>query len=194
MAVVLIARPYGLLGREQGAVRSVAEPEEPIRAATPATKIAGLVLLVVLVCLPLLAKNLALYAGAGHRRADRHPVRHQPAFHHGAGRHAFVRARRLFRPRRLWRGVAGQVAGRADGRGARRRAGRGAAWRAAVRLVRGAAVRRLSRHAHARLCADRLGGGVPVGGADRRLERRHRACGRPRRSTRAPLITCWRWR
>ncbi|MEH2470014.1 ABC-type branched-subunit amino acid transport system permease subunit [Nitrobacteraceae bacterium AZCC 2299] len=57
MAAVLIARPYGLLGREQVAVRSVAEPEEPMRPATPAVKIAGLVLLVVLVCLPLIAKN-----------------------------------------------------------------------------------------------------------------------------------------
>jgi ABC-type branched-subunit amino acid transport system permease subunit len=57
MAVVLIARPYGLLGREQATVRSVADPEDPIRAATPATKIAGLVLLVVLVCLPLIAKT-----------------------------------------------------------------------------------------------------------------------------------------
>ncbi|MDR6659952.1 branched-chain amino acid transport system permease protein [Tardiphaga robiniae] len=57
MAAVLIARPYGLLGREQVAVRSVAEPEEPLRPATAATKIAGLILLVVLVCLPLIAKN-----------------------------------------------------------------------------------------------------------------------------------------
>jgi ABC-type branched-subunit amino acid transport system permease subunit len=57
MAAVLIARPYGLLGREQVAVRSVAEPEEPMRPATPAVKIVGLVLLVVLVCLPLIAKN-----------------------------------------------------------------------------------------------------------------------------------------
>jgi ABC-type branched-subunit amino acid transport system permease subunit len=57
MAIVLIARPYGLLGREQGTVRSVADPEEPIRPATPATKIAGLVLLVVLLCLPLIARN-----------------------------------------------------------------------------------------------------------------------------------------
>jgi branched-chain amino acid transport system permease protein len=57
MAVVLIARPYGLLGREQGVVRSIADPEEPIRAATPATKIAGLALLVVLVCMPLIAKT-----------------------------------------------------------------------------------------------------------------------------------------
>ncbi len=57
MAVVLIARPYGLLGREQVTVRSVAEPEEPIRPATPALKTAGLILLVVLVCMPLLAKS-----------------------------------------------------------------------------------------------------------------------------------------
>jgi branched-chain amino acid transport system permease protein len=57
MAAVLIARPYGLLGREQVVVRSVAEPEEPMRPATPALKIAGLVLLVVLICLPLLSKS-----------------------------------------------------------------------------------------------------------------------------------------
>src|SRR6202043_2055341 len=36
---------------------SVADPEAPIRAATPATTIAGLVLLVVLVCLPLIASH-----------------------------------------------------------------------------------------------------------------------------------------
>ncbi|UGV26167.1 ABC transporter permease [Rhodopseudomonas boonkerdii] len=57
MAIVLIARPYGLLGREQGVVRSVAEPEEPLRPATMATKIGGLVVLFVLICLPLIAKD-----------------------------------------------------------------------------------------------------------------------------------------
>jgi ABC-type branched-subunit amino acid transport system permease subunit len=57
MAVVLIARPYGLLGREQAAARSVADPEEPIRGATLAAKIAGVVLLVVLISMPLIAKN-----------------------------------------------------------------------------------------------------------------------------------------
>src|SRR6266540_235812 len=39
MAVVLIARPYGLLGRAQDAVRSVAEPEDPIRPASGPVKI-----------------------------------------------------------------------------------------------------------------------------------------------------------
>ena len=42
MAVVLIARPYGLLGRAQAQVRSVAEPEDPIRPAAPALKALGL--------------------------------------------------------------------------------------------------------------------------------------------------------
>jgi branched-chain amino acid transport system permease protein len=57
MAIVLIVRPHGLMGRAQGAVRSVAEPEEPIRAATPALKFLGLVVLGLLICLPLLAKT-----------------------------------------------------------------------------------------------------------------------------------------
>lgn len=57
MALVLIFRPYGLLGREQVGVRSVAEAEAPIRPASKLLKIAGLVLLVVLACLPLLAKS-----------------------------------------------------------------------------------------------------------------------------------------
>src|SRR6186997_2947862 len=38
MAIVLIVRPYGLLGRAQGQVRSIAEPEDPLRPATPVLK------------------------------------------------------------------------------------------------------------------------------------------------------------
>ena len=57
MAIVLIVRPYGLLGRPQGQVRSVAEPEDPIRPATPALKAFGVAILVLLLCLPLLAQN-----------------------------------------------------------------------------------------------------------------------------------------
>jgi branched-chain amino acid transport system permease protein len=55
MAAVLIVRPYGLLGKPQGTVRSIAEPEEPIRAATPALKMLGAAVLALLLCLPLLA-------------------------------------------------------------------------------------------------------------------------------------------
>ena len=57
MAVVLIARPYGLLGRAQAVVRSLAEPEDPIRPATPALKALGAVVLALLLCLPLLAQS-----------------------------------------------------------------------------------------------------------------------------------------
>jgi len=57
MAIVLIVRPYGLLGRPQGPVRSIAEPEDPIRPATPMLKVLGAVVLVLLLCLPFLAQG-----------------------------------------------------------------------------------------------------------------------------------------
>jgi len=57
MAIVLIVRPYGLLGRPQGQVRSMADPEDPIRPATPALKAFGIAVLVLLLFLPLLAQN-----------------------------------------------------------------------------------------------------------------------------------------
>lgn len=57
MAIVLIVRPYGLLGKPQGNVRSVAEPEEPIRPAPPMLKMLGAAVLVLLLALPLLAQS-----------------------------------------------------------------------------------------------------------------------------------------
>src|ERR1043166_7290787 len=57
MAVVLIARPYGLLGRPQGMVRAVAAPEEPIRPASTALKIAGAAIVIALVLAPFLART-----------------------------------------------------------------------------------------------------------------------------------------
>ena len=57
MAIVLIARPYGLLGKPQGVVRSIAEPEDPIRPATPLLKVLGAVILALLLALPLLAQT-----------------------------------------------------------------------------------------------------------------------------------------
>ena len=57
MAVVLIVRPYGLLGRPQPLVRNPAEIEEPIRPAQPPLKIFAAVLLVTLLLLPLAAKG-----------------------------------------------------------------------------------------------------------------------------------------
>ena len=110
MAVVLIVRPYGLLGKPQGAVRI----RPPSRGSDPpgrrrTLKLAGVVVLIALIVPAAARAALSLCAGARHRRADRRAVRRQPAFHHGARRHAFVRPRRLFRPRRLWRGAARQV-------------------------------------------------------------------------------------
>src|SRR6202035_123016 len=55
MAVVLIARPQGLFGRAQITVRSIAEPEPPLRAATPALKIFAAAVLIAVAALPLLA-------------------------------------------------------------------------------------------------------------------------------------------
>ena len=57
MAAVLIARPYGLLGKPQTAVRSTAEPEQPLRAATPLTLALGASVLAALFALPWLAQS-----------------------------------------------------------------------------------------------------------------------------------------
>ena len=57
MAIVLIVRPHGLLGRPQGAVRSSGDVEAPIRPASNAVKFIGIVALVLLASLPLLAKT-----------------------------------------------------------------------------------------------------------------------------------------
>jgi branched-chain amino acid transport system permease protein len=56
MAIVLIARPYGLLGRAQGMVRSLAEPEAPLRPAGPALKALGVLAALALAMLPFLAQ------------------------------------------------------------------------------------------------------------------------------------------
>ena len=57
MAVVLIARPYGLLGRPQAIARTIAAPEEPIRPASTALKIAGAALIIALLLAPFLARS-----------------------------------------------------------------------------------------------------------------------------------------
>jgi branched-chain amino acid transport system permease protein len=57
MAVVLIVRPQGLLGRPQPAVRGPSEPDLPLRPATTAMRIAAAVVLVAVVALPVLARS-----------------------------------------------------------------------------------------------------------------------------------------
>jgi branched-chain amino acid transport system permease protein len=60
MAVVLIARPYGLLGRPQPATRNPAEIEDPLRPATTGLKLLGSAVLAGLLVLPL-ASTLSPY-------------------------------------------------------------------------------------------------------------------------------------
>jgi branched-chain amino acid transport system permease protein len=55
MAVVLVVRPWGLLGRAQSAVRSMAGAESPLRPAGKRLKILGAIVLLLLVAAPLLA-------------------------------------------------------------------------------------------------------------------------------------------
>jgi branched-chain amino acid transport system permease protein len=57
MAVVLIVRPYGLLGRPQALVRNPAEIEEPIRPARLPLKLFAAALLIGLLLLPLAGKE-----------------------------------------------------------------------------------------------------------------------------------------
>jgi branched-chain amino acid transport system permease protein len=60
MAIVLIVRPYGLLGRPQAAVRNPAEIDDPIRPATLALKASAAAVLIGLLLLPL--ANVSPYA------------------------------------------------------------------------------------------------------------------------------------
>ena len=52
MAVVLVVRPWGLMGRPQGVSRNAAAIEPPLRPADRRIQLAGLVLLIVLLALP----------------------------------------------------------------------------------------------------------------------------------------------
>jgi branched-chain amino acid transport system permease protein len=57
MAVVLVVRPWGLLGRAQTAVRSMTGAETPLRHADKRLKILGALVLLLLVAAPLLAST-----------------------------------------------------------------------------------------------------------------------------------------
>lgn len=53
MAVVLVVRPWGLLGKPQALSRSSAPPEDPLRAADATQKVLGAALLVALIAWPI---------------------------------------------------------------------------------------------------------------------------------------------
>ncbi|WP_304351985.1 ABC transporter permease [Comamonas testosteroni] len=62
MAVVLVWRPWGLLGKPQALARSVGEPEQPLRAAGRGASSAWAALLAMLVLFPLVAGESGSYA------------------------------------------------------------------------------------------------------------------------------------
>lgn len=58
MALVLVLRPWGLMGRQQGASRNSAPAESPLRPGTPAFKAGMTLALLALAVLPLLSAHL----------------------------------------------------------------------------------------------------------------------------------------
>ena len=109
MAVVLVGGRGGCSAGPGAGPRARPRLEPPLRplpraGAAPASPRSSRSLLV-----PLAGRRLRA------RPADRHPhrraLRGQPALPDGPGGHALVRPRRLFRPRRLWRGALRQGAG-----------------------------------------------------------------------------------
>ena len=171
MAVVLIVRPYGLLGKPQAAVRSRRRDRrsDPLPRVWPLQLAGGrwscrccccrcrppspyaLVLGIDLLIAVLFATSLHFIMGPGGMHSFGH------AAYFGLGAYG---AALLVKCSRLPMAVALLLAPL-----------RGRARRAAVRLVLRAPVRRLSRDADARLRADRLVDRLPVGDAHRRQQR-----------------------
>ena len=166
MAVVLVVRPWGLLGRPQAREPQPAHAEAPLRAADATLKVLAAALLGCAAraagrrrparpTLTVLAIDLliaALFAASLHfimGPAGMHSFGHAAYFGLGAyGAALLVRALGLPMELALRR--------RAAGRGGRR---------ARVRLVLRAAVGRVPRDADAGVRADRLVGRLPVGRA-----------------------------
>ena len=127
MAIVLMVRPYGLLGREEapGEHGQVGEPEEPIAPLGRTALIARGRPVGTAVPSALCRQHLPDRArDRCHRRL---PLCRQPALHALAGRSRILRPRGVLRRRRLRRGAAGPLHGIAHGTGAVA----GALWRPA---------------------------------------------------------------
>ena len=143
MAVVLVLRPWGLLGRPAAEARG--RGVRRAAAALSAGREAGLspAPCSLLAAAPALCRSLC--ARSAHRHPGVRAVRRQPALHHGPGRHDFLRPCRLFRPGRLRRRPARVARRPADGARARGCAIRRGARRPRLRLVLRAALGRLHR-------------------------------------------------
>ena len=103
MAVVLVARPWGLMGKPPAPAGHAAgrNARSPRRQA-PAAGVRAL--LALLIAAPLLGQQWP-YRHPADRNPDRRAVRRQPAFPDRAGRHDQFRPRRLVRPGRLRRAL-----------------------------------------------------------------------------------------
>ena len=192
MALVLVVRPWGLMGRPEAGQARVVLPEGIVRLERFGARRAhrrrgggrdpaGAA-----------ARRRCLRGQGGDRGAVLRARRLQPELPDRRRRHRQLRPCRLFRARRLRRRAHGDEARAADGAGAGRGPPDRRARRGAVRLLRRAADGHLSRHADAGVRADHLRRRLPVGGGDGRRQRRGRrvavALGRrPRRPT-----TTWR--
>ena len=174
MAVVLIARPHGLLGRPQITVRGTAEPDAPIRPASNALKLSAFILLLVLTALPLLARSspytlvlgvdvliAVLFATSLHFIMGPAGCIHSamPPISGSAPTGAALAVKWFAAPM----GVALAAA-----------PGGGSDRRSPLRLVRCAACGCLPRNAYARLRSDRLVDHFSMAGDHRRLEWRSR--------------------
>ena len=73
MAVVLVWRPWGLMGKPQATARVAGDAEAPLKAAGPAARTAWLALLAALVLLPMAAGAWPLCHRAGGRCAGGRP-------------------------------------------------------------------------------------------------------------------------
>ena len=150
MALVLVVRPWGLMGRPdagagaRGAARGhraahALRPARAHRARRPGRRAAGAA-----------ADRRRLSRQGGDRGAVLCARRLQPELPDRRRRHRQLRACRLLRPRRLCGGIAGDAVGFPHGAGAAGRAGDRRARRGAVRVLHRAADGHLPRHAHAR--------------------------------------------
>ena len=174
MALVLVVRPFGLLGKPQAVLRLAADPAPPIKA--PSWTFA-LVWLALLLAVPLLADRyvtilltdivcFALFAVSLHFiMGPAGMVSFGHAAYFGLGAYAAGLAAETLRP--------------ADGSGASPGAARRRRLRRGLWLVLRAPLRRLSRHADLGLRADHLVDRLPVGFLHRRQQRpvRHLAVG-----------------
>ena len=173
MAVVLVVRPWGLLGRPEasgaraGRGLGYADPADDarparhrLRALNGARRTAGV--------------RRRLCAERSGRGNDLRAVRVQSALPHGRRRHGLVRPRRLLRPRRLRRGAGDLAPGMVDGGVGVRWAGARGRGGAGLRLVLRAANRRLPGDADAGIRPDHLVDRLPMVRRHRRRQRHSR--------------------